>query len=103
VLPVESIEVADNQQILRVTARHPNSCYQLVTHFKEVEGQKITLYNVATYPRNTGCSRVIGYEDSVFSITQLRSGQYQIYDGEDNQWIADLIVESDDVEVEGIR
>ncbi len=75
---------------MRATTRLPNGCYTPLNSFKEVEGNDLTLYNVATYPKDAACPRIVEYKSVVFDVNNLEPGDYRIVDGDDGAVLGEL-------------
>ncbi len=90
IVPVTNLAISKGAQTLQVITRFPNGCYQSWETFKEVEGHRLTLYHVATYPKGAACSRVVEYNHLSFGIENLRPGDYDVIDGEDGTYLATL-------------
>ncbi len=50
----------------------------------------MTLYNVATYPKDAACPRVVEYNRVVFNVNNLEPGDYRIVDGDDGAVLGEL-------------
>lgn len=88
VVPVVQVDVETNDEMLYAVTRFPNACYEPLNKFKEVEGNRITLYSVATYPQDSACPRVVEYQEVTYTLEDLRPGKYEIIDGDDGGTVA---------------